>query len=461
MDNEQKKSGIVLNRMYVGDYLSSNLGHEVINLYQADNGGHYIYLNATGNFEEEHKDMVNFMLFVKYHGIAEVEVIGMACGLKDVYQASQKNTKKYGGINKEIFAPQKEFAQKEGGITYFGVSIFDIFNDAEQQNVFITYKAEKVYIPKDKRLFIRFRCENKDKCPKHDANDIVIELSGYQQAKTSLKQYIYEDGTNKDGTQDVEDKKEDYFKIRKMLIDNKDLWKESNNSVNNEALKKAHIQNISLFDICKIQNDENKFSNALAYFMLRPKYHDLWNEFFKKFDIELGDKYTITREESAKIPDKSYDHKNNPNGGRIDLLIRTEKHLIVIENKIKSDINSVESDGDGKQLLRYYNYVKWLTENEKSQDKGKKCVFVVLTPKYNIPTIDGKMKTAYKVITYQDLYDFLSDHKRVFDNDDNFTAFHEAMYRHTRDNVNDYLSYEMQEKFFTRIIKYKNQRGTI
>ena len=30
-------TGIVLNRMFVGDYLSSNLGHEVINLYQADN----------------------------------------------------------------------------------------------------------------------------------------------------------------------------------------------------------------------------------------------------------------------------------------------------------------------------------------------------------------------------------------------------------------------------------------
>ena len=34
--------GIVINRMYVGDYLSSNLGHEVINMYTADNGKHYL-----------------------------------------------------------------------------------------------------------------------------------------------------------------------------------------------------------------------------------------------------------------------------------------------------------------------------------------------------------------------------------------------------------------------------------
>ena len=70
------------------------------------------------------------------------------------------------------------------------------------------------------------------------------------------------------------------------------------------------------------------------------------------------------------------------------------------------------------------------------------------------------MQTVYKVITYNDLYKFLSDHKNVFDNDANFTAFYDAMFRHTHNNVNDYLYYEMQEKFFRRIIYYQNQRDT-
>ena len=39
----------------------------------------------------------------------------------------------------------------------------------------------------------------------------------------------------------------------------------------------------------------------------------------------------------------------------------------------------------------------------------------------------------------------------VFATDANFVAFYEAMYRHSLDNVNDYLYYEMQEKFFRRI----------
>lgn len=41
------KTGVVLNRMYVGDYLISNLGHEAINLYKTDNRGNYLYLNST------------------------------------------------------------------------------------------------------------------------------------------------------------------------------------------------------------------------------------------------------------------------------------------------------------------------------------------------------------------------------------------------------------------------------
>ena len=52
MSECQKNQGkaIVINRMYVGDYLSSNLGHEVINMYTADNDKHYLYLNAYGSF---------------------------------------------------------------------------------------------------------------------------------------------------------------------------------------------------------------------------------------------------------------------------------------------------------------------------------------------------------------------------------------------------------------------------
>ena len=449
------KSGIVLNRMYVGDYLASNLGHEVINLYQADNGGNYIYLNSTGDFVKAHQGQVSHMLFVKYYGIGEVEVIGMAEGLHDVYDASRKFANKYEGINEEVFADQQRFVKHEGGITYGGVSIFDIFAEAGLQSIYITYKADKVYIPREgKRLFIRFHSDKPVAFPVHEASDIVVTLGGYQQAKASLKQYIYPEGTySGDLTkQNVSEKREDYLKIRTLLIDDSSLWEESNNKVDEEELSKVSERKVSLFDICQIQNDENKFSNALAYFMLRPEYRCLWRDFFAGFGIELGESYTIAREEASKIEDTKVNPTKYSSGGRIDLMIRTSDSLVVIENKIKSDINSVEEDGEGKQLRRYYNYANWLAAKRESSDYGKQRHFIILTPKYNIPTVeDNEMASTYKVITYAHMYDYLTLHKHVFESDTNFVAFYEAMYRHTHENVNDYLYYEMQEKFFRRI----------
>ena len=48
--SKQASREIIINKMYVGDYLSEgdNIGHEIINLYKADNGKNYIYLNSQG-----------------------------------------------------------------------------------------------------------------------------------------------------------------------------------------------------------------------------------------------------------------------------------------------------------------------------------------------------------------------------------------------------------------------------
>ena len=449
------KAAIVLNRMYVGDYLASNLGHEIINLYQADNGGNYIYLNSTGDFVKAHQGKVGYMLFVKYYGIGEVEVIGMATGLKDVYNADHQFTGKYKGVNKEIFAQQQLYAKEQGGIAYGGVSIFDIFGEAGQQSVFITYKADKVYVPKKKkRLFIRFYM-NDAKYPEHRDDDIVVSLGGYQQAKASLKQYIYPEGTycGDLSKQNVEAKREDYNKIFNALINETSLWQESNNRVDAEELSTANERKVSLFDICRIQNDENKFSNALAYFMLQ--YPALWQGFFARYGTILGDNFTVAREESSKIEESKYNHKKFPSGGRIDLIIRTDNHLVVIENKIKSDINSIDEDSEGKQLRRYYNYAMWLSKSKESADYKKVPRFFILTPKYNKPLIeDVEMEALYTVITYADVYNYLTEKYDLFKGDGNFVAFYEAMYRHTHENVNDYLYYEMQETFFRRIKKF-------
>jgi hypothetical protein len=42
--------------------------------------------------------------------------------------------------------------------------------------------------------------------------------------------------------------------------------------------------------------------------------------------------------------------------------------------------------------------------------------------------------------------------------DRNFVDFHDAMFRHTHNNVNDYLYYEMMEKFAQRIKEARDNK---
>ena len=192
--SQNKGTAIVLNRMYVGDYLSTNLGHEVINMFQADNGNHYIYLNSRGNLAEEHKGKVGFMLLVKYHTKGEVEVIGKAVGLEEVPGSVTTLARNKKNLIVNISEEQKAYIKQEQ-ITYGkhidvdgnGKPLLDIFKDAEQQNIFITYKAQCVYrAKKNTKIIIRFsNTENTTN------QECVIQLDGYKQAKASLKQYIY------------------------------------------------------------------------------------------------------------------------------------------------------------------------------------------------------------------------------------------------------------------------------
>ena len=113
MKNTEERVGIVLNRMYVGDYLSTNLGHEVINMFQADNGGHYLYLNAYGNFGKEHYGKIGYMLLVKYHSENMFEIIGMAKGLTEVEGSNVAQHKDFKKIDENVCKAQKDYIEKE------------------------------------------------------------------------------------------------------------------------------------------------------------------------------------------------------------------------------------------------------------------------------------------------------------------------------------------------------------
>ena len=81
---------IILSRMYVGKYLEENIGHEVINLFRADNGKNYIYVNEDGRINPKYNDKVRAVLLVRYVENGVMEVIAKAEQLHQVLYKAKK-----------------------------------------------------------------------------------------------------------------------------------------------------------------------------------------------------------------------------------------------------------------------------------------------------------------------------------------------------------------------------------
>lgn len=598
--NQPKRTGIVLNRMYTGSYLSSNLGHEVINMFQADNGKHYLYLNDKGNFHKKYTKSIDDMLLVRYVGENKVEILAWASSLTSIpgtnmpYSNFDPDSTIRGYQEKIIYDKDRkpklekstvrnweDEVNSETGITYGEANLIDIFGDAEQQNIYMTYRADQFKTP-SVRLFLEFGNEEKfweksddksDDNSKRDNN--TFYLPGYLFGKMALHQFIIDNEEyiiNSTSWKSLVEELDRYkiktlrdletneskFKMKKLKYIKLECilspTKENNSPIKQEDLlsRKAEIEEvinmkrkdscenlkkwlgdkewkkcdassrtiselvdlkefkpreISLFDIVpKLQRDENCFSDVLKHFM--DSHKGEWQKIFEKMcsDVNIGAILSIAREKDATVGKPKNGNNSDSNGGRIDLLIRTENAYIVIENKIKSDINSKSSDGvDENQLKRYRDYVKYciigdyitklpdesvkkelsesyktLTpsnlENFEKEVLGEykklnksfpeiKSYFFVLAPDYNMPSNERLEKYDYKALRYsilvgkdkdgndEHVVELMKDYNNEHQSDDLWPAFYTAMERHSYDYENDSLYKDMENTFFARIKK--------
>ena len=174
------------------------------------------------------------------------------------------------------------------------------------------------------------------------------------------------------------------------------------------------------------------------------KYPKLWAGFFRELDISINNTFTVSREVDAKINSEEY--KENT-GGRIDLLLSDDNTFIVIENKVKSDINKIERDlgVDQDQLDRYKNFIKYLIDNNKVKNK---YYLFVLSPDYSKLKIDNEKE--FKLLKYSQICNYLKDKiGNLGDND--FMAFYYAMRRHSFEHESLCLYDDMKNIFYSRI----------
>lgn len=433
---------IVLNRVFSGEYLEDNIGHEVINLFKSDNGKYYLYLNALGSFHKQWKKRINSMLLVRtVKGAKMLEVIGLATGLSDVYDpelAEKTNDSKK--PQPKLKADQDAYIVKHK-ISYNRVPVNDIFSgNSFQQDVCITFEAERVVKPK-KPIFITFEdnCNNK-----YVGNATLVKLSGLNAAKASLKQYIENHGVRAAA-----------YNTLSSLINNKDMWGDDFKTVDESKAVLLPTATETMFDICRIAYSELAYSNAIAHFF--KTYPHVFAGFMHELGIDdfLSEKPLIIKRELYNI----------------DLLFTNGDKAVVIENKIRSGIVVYKNASIKTQLEKYYKLLDPTATNYKSLGGKKDDIkelrrrfpnpkFFVLTPDYNNIDLEKyEYGTEYTKIHYSQLYNYLrktSEYKNKADL--RFCDFVNSLEKHSQPYDNEL--YVQTLKRFMDLINSRQSQNT-
>ncbi len=398
---------ILINRIFNGKYAKdeNNIGHEIINLFKADNGSHYLYIVDSGAIAMEHNDNIDSILFVRGVGNSMLEVLAKATNLtQKAYMCSHSKN--------EIKRIHNEQIKTINSVTYGGIPLNKILsNNIYNGNydgdyaIYYTFTSDNMRRP-IKPLYIS------DKQSKNIDN--VIVLNG-NLARQSQKQYFQENT----------DQNSDYCKLNKMIY-NSDFWEE-NDSFEKVDVSKHSKENDYFMKIIKKEYDELAYSNMLSYFFSH--YRDKFVLFCKEiFGVDLSKNFQISREEHD-----------------IDILIQDNKNVIVIENKIKSGINGIRHDVYSNQvqsqLEKYYDYAKDISN-------GRNVLCYIFAPNYNRLNItDYKSGKHYKIINYKAILDFYLNNSI---NDPYYNDLLFALKKHSK-TVDDELSEIMLQKFLNAI----------
>lgn len=408
---------IIINKMYIGAFLSEgdNIGHEIINLYKADDGKNYIYLNSQGTIELSHGENEIIILLVRKFAPKIYKVLAKAEGVAILDFADSKLPRE-----------ERYKGQVALGLTYGGISLVDLFNEnsyhgslQEEKNAYTTFVADRVIKSKN-QLYI-----TDDASVSSDNTFFIRTNKGF--GKQTLREFYNEN------------EKPDSFSDLEQIINNRELWEDTNTTQTISELPK--LQKDPYFNFLKIikqEDHELAFSNMFAHFF------SINREAFSHFasdvlHIKIQTDFTIERE------------KKN-----IDLLISDKNNVVVIENKIKSSINGIDerhdiySDQVQSQLKKYYQFA---TTDDEYRNKTANCF--IFSPNYNhIDLRKFSCSEKYTIIYYRQIRNFFVKNRIMFNDMPYFADFINAMYKHTKDYDND-LEEEMQRRFQNAICNAK------
>ena len=338
---------IILNKMYSGNYLEENIGHEFINDYLDSEGNQYIYVTPWQKVQKS-KDQENYIIQIRHAGTKRYEVLFYA-EIEDFSVDNDGSQLVYGGFKLEELLGKND--------TNAGIY-------AHLKAKYIKKCRPNTYLSTSQRS--------------HDAG--VIELnSNFNFGRQ--RRYVHEN-----------EQKEVYHQLL-SFIKNKKYWSDCQNS--ELEVSDYTPPEINILDVVGKQYEELAFSNWLAFYLnfspiLRKKFIE--ECLFKNANIVNNKAELLKGSTSVRR-----EHQ------RTDIWLESEQAIIIIENKIDSGINGVRQTEDGNVINQLDDY-KSLIEKE---NKNKQPYYFIIKPNYNQLTIDKK-NDDWNVIEYETILEFFA-----------------------------------------------------
>ena len=380
---------ILICSCFTGRYNRIYIGHEFINLFKIDNKGWNFYVPPYGYVNKDYgkgKEPDYLVMVESING--QFHLIGVATGLEYISDCYSKS-------NTEAVEAERK---TDSSISYFGKDLEGWFKNSPSE-LYVSYRLKqegKVYFVNDDEdviVCLKSNSESPNQDKKTRSPHIIwVDQSWRSRGKTNSRT-ISPDSRKNDADND------ECSKAKRLIGQSqRSYYYDPNNSFKDQIdeliAKKVLVDvtegpettqedirkqfnKIRIVDILGKEDDERMFSHWFAEYLADPA-------FYSVFAKAVGlDKSPAT----LKVKTEVAVNGNN----RIDILIETDKEIILIENKIKSSIHgskpksgdqstNTSNESNISQLEAYKEGAEDLLKKEREPKKSIRCF--LLCPDY-------------------------------------------------------------------------------
>ena len=364
----------MLNKSFVGSWgleHTGNIPHEIINIFRSDNGNIYLYVPPYGGFATSNHN-VSYILLIGERKNNSVEVLYLAKGLELMHHGGVKATESEREELRNIIL--------KDNIKYGGKYLNEInMAEFEEPSIFyMTFKVDRLLKPNKKMILSWKGTEVHD-----EYKDIYLLNSKYE-----FRQIAYI--------------KDNDYDLMLSIVEDCNLWDENTlieKVVLKQNLETCEINKKNFLKFIHKEYDENIFTNI--FYELFKKTPDILNKFITEIlNVDIN-------EETFKVLSEV---KTQTGNGRMDLLLVSNKKVIVIENKIKSGLNGIDKHNKLSQLTTYIDSIESIYKNLEHY-------YFIFEPNFNdidIQKFDNKRGMEFKKIQYNRIYDFFNKYREEF-----------------------------------------------